>query len=78
MRGASTLTTSPDAVVNASVGSILSSITAVLTSMAISIMTNEYISEKKIWYIRFRYWFDVKIFFYEETLKKCLVDKKLD
>ena len=56
---------------------IISSSTALLTSIAI-LITNEYISELKIRYTKLREWINVITPLYEKTLKISMVDKKID
>ena len=56
---------------------IISSSTALLTSIAISI-TNEYISKLKILYTKLRDWINVITLLYEKTLKTSMIDKKID
>ena len=58
-------------------GIIISSSTALLTSIAI-LITNEYISKLKIRYTKLRGWIIVITLLYEKTVKKSLVDKKID
>ena len=90
---ASTITTSTLSIVNPSVGIIISSSTALLTSFAI-LITNEYLSKLKIGYTKLRDWFNaitllyektstksmginVISLLYEKTLTKSMVDKKI-
>ena len=63
--------------VNPSIGIVLTSSTALLTSIAI-LITNEYISKLKIRYTKLRDWIDVITMLYEKTLKQSMVDKKID
>ena len=63
--------------INPSVGIVILSSTALLTSIAISI-TNEYISKLKIRYTKLRDWINVITLLYEKTLKQSMVDKKID
>ena len=58
-------------------GIIISSSTALLTSIAI-LITNEYISKLKIRYTKLRDWINVITLLYEKTLKESLIDKKID
>ena len=62
---------------NPGTGIIISSSTALLTSIAISI-TNEYISKLKIRYTTLRDWIIVFTLLNEKTLKQSMVDKKID
>ena len=63
--------------INPGAGIIFSSSTALLTSNAI-LITNEYISKLKIRYTKLRDWINVITLLYEKTLKKSMVDKKID
>ena len=63
--------------INPSAGIIISSSTALLTSIAI-LITNEYISKLKIRYTKLRDWINVITLLYEKTLKTSLIDKKID
>ena len=58
-------------------GIIISSSTALLTSIAI-LITNEYVSKLKIRYTKLRDWINVITLLYEKTLKYSMVDKKID
>ena len=59
------------------VGIIISSSTALLTSIAI-LITNENISKLKIGYTKLRDWIIVITLLYEKTLKTSIVDKRID
>ena len=63
--------------INPGAGIIISSSTALLTSIAI-LITNEYISKLKIRYTKLRDWINVITLLYEKTLKKSMIDKKID
>ena len=63
--------------INPGAGIIISSSTALLTSIAI-LITNEYISKLKIRYTKLRDWINVITLLYEKTLRKSMVDKKID
>ena len=63
--------------INPGAGIIVSSSTALLTSIAI-LITNEYISKLKIRYTKLRDWINVITLFYVKTLKFSMVDKKID
>ena len=65
------------ALINPGAGIVISSSTALLTSIAI-IITNEYISELKIKYTKLRDWINVITLLYEKTLKESMIDKKID
>ena len=58
-------------------GIIISSSTALLTSIAI-LITNEYISKLKIRYTKLRDWINVITLLYEKTLKTSMIDNKID
>ena len=63
--------------VNPGAGIIISSSTALLTTIAI-LITNEYISKLKMRYTKLRDWINVISLLYEKTLKQSMVDKKID
>ena len=63
--------------INPGAGIIISSSTALLTSIAI-LITNEYISKLKIRYTKLRDWINVITLLYEKTLKESMIDKKID
>ena len=63
--------------INPGAGIIISSSTALLTSIAI-LITNEYISKLKIIYTKLRDWINVNTLLYEKTLKESMIDKKID
>ena len=73
----STIGTSTMGLINPSVGIVISSSTALLTSFAI-LITNEYISKLKIRYTKLRDWINVITLLYEKTLKESMIDKKID
>ena len=56
---------------------VISSSTALLTSIAI-LITNEYISKLKIRYTKIKDWINVITLLYEKTLEESMVDKKID
>ena len=58
-------------------GIIISSSTALLTSIAI-LITNEYISNIKIRFTKLRDWINVITLLYEKTLKESMIDRKID
>ena len=62
---------------NPGAGIIISSSTALLTSIAI-LFTNEYISKLKIQYTKLCDWINDITLLYEKTLKSSMVDKKID
>ena len=63
--------------VNPGAGIIISSSTALLTSIAI-LITNEYISKLKIRYTKLRDWINVITLLYEKTLKESMIDKVIN
>ena len=63
--------------INPGTGIIISSSTALLTSIAI-LITNEYISKLKIRYFKLRDWINVITLLYEKFLKQSMIDKKID
>ena len=73
----SALGSSARSLINPGAGIIISSSTALLTSIAIFI-TNEYISKLKIRYTKLRDWINVIALLYKKTLKQSMVDKKID
>ena len=73
----SAIGTSTMGLIDPSVGIVISSSTALLTSIAI-LITNEYISKLKIRYTKLRDWINVITLLYEKTLKETMIDKKID
>ena len=73
----SAISTSTLGLINPAAGIIISSSTALLTSIAI-LITNEYISKLKIRYTKLRDWINVILLLYEKTLKQSMVDRKID
>ena len=73
----SAIGTSTMSLVNPSIAIVLTSSTALLTSIAI-LITNEYISKLKIRYTKLRDWINVITLLYEKTLKTSMIDKKID
>ena len=73
----STVGTSTMGLINPGAGFIISSSTALLTSIGI-LITNEYISKLKIRYTKLSDWINVITLLYEKTLKKSMIDKKID
>ena len=62
--------------INHGVGIIISSSTALLTSIAI-LIRNEYIRKLKMRYTKLRDWINVITLLYDKTLKQSMVDKKI-
>ena len=73
----SAIGTSTMGLINPSVGIVISSSTALLTSIAI-LITNEYITKLKIRYTKLRDRINVITLLYEKTLKESMIDKKID
>ena len=63
--------------INPSIGIVLASSTALLTSPAI-LITNEYISKLKLRYTKLRDWINFITILYEKTLNQSMIDKKID
>ena len=63
--------------INPSIGIVLTSSTALLTSLAF-LITNEYISKLKLRYTKLRVWINFITILYEKTLKQSMIDKKID
>ena len=74
---ASTVGSSSMALINPGAGIVISSSTALLTSIAV-LITNEYLSKLKIRYTKLRDCINVITLLYEKTLKQSMVDKKID
>ena len=73
----SAISTSTMCLINPSIGIVLTSSTALLTSLAI-LITNEYISKLKLRYTKLRDWFNFITILYEKTLNQSMIDKKID
>ena len=71
------ISTSTMSKINPSIGIVLTSSTALLTSLAL-LITIEYISKLKIRYTKLRDWINVITLLYEKTLKDSMIDKKID
>ena len=69
--------TSTMSLINPSIGVVITSSTALLTSLAI-LITNEYISKLKLRYTKLRDWINFITILYEKTLNQSMVDKKID
>ena len=65
------------ALINPGAGIVISSSTALLTSIAI-LITNDYISKLEIRYTNLRVWINVITLLYGKTLKQSMIDKKID
>ena len=66
--------TSTMSLINPSIGIVLTSSTAFLTSLAI-LITNEYISKLKLRYTKLRDWINFITILYENTLNQSMIDK---
>ena len=73
----SAIGTSTMSLINPSIGIVLTSTTALLTSLAI-LITNEYISKLKLRYTKLRDWINFITILYEKTLNQSIIDKKID
>ena len=73
----SAISTSTMSLINRSIGIVLTSSTALLTSLAI-LITNEYISELKLPYTKPRDWINFVTILYEKTLSQSMIDKIID
>ena len=73
----SAISTSTMSFINPSIGIVLTSSTALLTSLAI-LITNEYISKLKLRYTKLRDWINFITILYEKTLNQSMIDKKID
>ena len=73
----SAISTSTTSLINPSVGIVLTSSTALLTSLAI-LITNEYVSKLKLRYTKLRDWINFITILYEKTLNQSMIDKKID
>ena len=67
--------TSTISLTNPSIGIVLTSSTALLTSLAI-LITNEYISKLKLRYTKLRDWINFITILYEKTLNQSMIHKK--
>ena len=77
MESGSATSTSAMSFLNPSIGVVLTSSTAFLTSIAI-LITNEFISKLKIRYTNLGDFINVITLLYEETSKQSMVVKKID
>ena len=77
VRSGSAISTSTMGLINPSNGIVLTSSTALLTSLAI-LITNEYISKLKLRYTKLRDWINFITILYEKTLNQSMIDKKID
>ena len=75
--GATAVGSSSMALINPGAGIVISSSTALLTSIAI-LITNEYISKLKIRYTKIKDWINVITLLHEKTLKESMIDKVIN
>ena len=73
----SAISTSTMSFINPSIGIVLTSSTALLTSLAI-IITKYYISKLKLRYTKLRDWINFNTILYEKTINQSMIDKKID
>ena len=73
----SAIGTSTMSLVNPSIAIVITSSTALLTSLAI-LITNENISKLKLRYTKVRDWINFITILYEKTLNQRMIDKKID
>ena len=69
--------TSTMSLINPSIGIVLTSSTALLTSLAI-LITNEYFSKLKLRYTKLRDLMNFITILYEKTLNQSMIDKTID
>ena len=72
----SAISTSTMLLINPSIGIVLTSSTALLTSLAI-LITNDYISKLKLRYTKLSDWLNFNTTLYEKTLTQSMIDKKI-
>ena len=73
----SAIGTSTMSLLNPSIGIVLTSSTALVTSLGI-LITNEYNSKLKLRYTKLRDWINFITILYEKTLNQSMIDKKID
>ena len=73
----SAISTSTMSMINPTNGIVLTSSTALLTSLAI-LFRNEYISKLKLRYTKLRDWINFNTILYEKTLNQSIIGKKTD
>ena len=71
----SAISTTTISIIYPSIGIVLTSSTALLTSLVI-LITNEYISKLKLRYTELRDWINSITILYEKTLNQSMIDKK--
>ena len=75
--GGSAISTSTMSIINPSIGIVLTSSTASLTSLAI-LITNEDISKLKLRFTKLRDWINFITILYEKTFNQSMIVKKID
>ena len=73
----SAISMSTMSLINPSIGIVLTSSTALLTSLA-NLFTNDYISKLKLRYTKLRDWINFITILYEKTITQSMIDKKVD
>ena len=73
----SAISTSTMFLIIPSIGIVLTSSTALLTSLAI-LITNDYVSKLKLRYTNLRDWINFITILYEKTLNRSMISKKFD
>ena len=73
----SAIYTSTMSLINPSIGIVLTSSTALLTSLAI-LITNEYISKLILRFTKLRDWINFITILHDKTLKESMIDRKID
>ena len=73
----SAISTSTMSLINPSIGIVLTSSTALLTSPAI-LITNGFLSKLNLRYTKLRDWMNFNTILYEKTLNQSVIDKKID
>ena len=75
--GSSAIGSSTMSIINPSIGTLATSSSAFLTSIAI-LITNEYISKLKLRYTKLRDFINFITLLYEKTLSQSMIDKKIN
>ena len=73
----SAISTSTSSLINPSIGIVLTSSTALLTTLAI-LITNEYITILKLHFTKLGGWINFITILYEKTLNQSMIDKRID
>ena len=77
IRSGAAISTSTMSLINPRIGIVLTSSSALLTSLAI-LITNEYLSKLNIRYTKLRDWINFITILYEKTLNQSRVGRKID